>query len=140
MDFNAARAQPCEQILFEHCYGYRLSGEFIRIVSQLDRAVTRRLRTKLEFFEGPARALPSLELFQVSVDEFGHLKHVYLSFAIKERLEFFVGVNLALIGLVLQPVSFDVIPNFFGKLSPGQWVRPDNGGQLLIRLHRLGEC
>lgn len=31
MDFNAARDQPCEQILFEHCYGYPLSGEFIRI-------------------------------------------------------------------------------------------------------------
>lgn len=31
MDFNAARAQPCEQILFEHCYGYPLSGEFIRV-------------------------------------------------------------------------------------------------------------
>ena len=31
MDFNAARSQPCEQILFEHCYGYPLSGEFIRI-------------------------------------------------------------------------------------------------------------
>lgn len=31
MDFQAARRQPCEQILFEHCYGYPLSGEFIRI-------------------------------------------------------------------------------------------------------------
>jgi hypothetical protein len=31
MDFNAARNQPCEQVLFEHCYGYPLSGEFIRI-------------------------------------------------------------------------------------------------------------
>lgn len=31
MDFNAARNNPCEQILFEHCYGYPLSGEFIRI-------------------------------------------------------------------------------------------------------------
>lgn len=31
MDFNAARSQPCEQILFEHCYGYPLGGEFIRI-------------------------------------------------------------------------------------------------------------
>ena len=31
IDFNAARNQPCEQILFEHCYGYPLSGEFIRI-------------------------------------------------------------------------------------------------------------
>ena len=31
MDFNAARNHPCEQILFEHCYGYPLSGEFIRI-------------------------------------------------------------------------------------------------------------
>lgn len=31
MDFNAVRGNPCEQILFEHCYGYPLGGEFIRI-------------------------------------------------------------------------------------------------------------
>jgi hypothetical protein len=31
MDFNANRRHPCEQILIEHCYGYPLSGEFIRI-------------------------------------------------------------------------------------------------------------
>ncbi len=31
MDFNAVANVPCEQILFEHCYGYPLSGEFIRI-------------------------------------------------------------------------------------------------------------
>lgn len=31
MDFAAASQHPCEQILFEHCYGYPLGGEFIRI-------------------------------------------------------------------------------------------------------------
>lgn len=31
MDFNASRRHPCELMLFEHCYGYPLSGEFIRI-------------------------------------------------------------------------------------------------------------
>jgi hypothetical protein len=31
MDFNAARRNPCELMLFEHCYGYPLSGEFIRM-------------------------------------------------------------------------------------------------------------
>jgi hypothetical protein len=31
MDFRATREAICEQILFEHCYGYPLSGEFIRI-------------------------------------------------------------------------------------------------------------
>lgn len=31
MDFNANPGAPVEQILFEHCYGYPLSGEFIRI-------------------------------------------------------------------------------------------------------------
>lgn len=31
MDFNADPRHPCEQILFEHCYGYPLSGKFIRI-------------------------------------------------------------------------------------------------------------
>ncbi len=31
MDFNAPKGRPCEQILFEHCYGYPLGGEFIRV-------------------------------------------------------------------------------------------------------------
>ena len=31
VDFNATAPRICEQILFEHCYGYPLSGEFIRI-------------------------------------------------------------------------------------------------------------
>jgi hypothetical protein len=31
MDFAASREKPCEQILIEHCYGYPLSGTFIRI-------------------------------------------------------------------------------------------------------------
>jgi hypothetical protein len=31
MDFNARRQHPCEQILIEHCYGYPLGGEFVRI-------------------------------------------------------------------------------------------------------------
>ncbi len=31
MDFNASRQLICELILIEHCYGYPLGGEFIRI-------------------------------------------------------------------------------------------------------------
>lgn len=31
MDFNAGPKLPCELMIFEHCYGYPLSGEFIRI-------------------------------------------------------------------------------------------------------------
>ncbi|MDP4290710.1 MAG: hypothetical protein Q8908_06485 [Bacteroidota bacterium] len=31
MDFDAARKYPCELMTFEHCYGYPLSGEFIRM-------------------------------------------------------------------------------------------------------------
>jgi hypothetical protein len=31
MDFKTSRKNPCEQVLFEHCYGYPLSGQFIRI-------------------------------------------------------------------------------------------------------------
>jgi len=31
MDFNASAKHPCELILFEHCHGYPLGGEFIRI-------------------------------------------------------------------------------------------------------------
>lgn len=31
MDFRADEKHPCEQILFEHCYGYPLSGQFIAI-------------------------------------------------------------------------------------------------------------
>ena len=31
MDFNCSAAAICEQVLIEHCYGYPLSGEFVRI-------------------------------------------------------------------------------------------------------------
>jgi hypothetical protein len=31
MDFNAGEQHACEQVLFEHCYGYPLSGQFIRV-------------------------------------------------------------------------------------------------------------
>ena len=31
MDFNASRQNACELILIQHCYGYPLSGEFLRI-------------------------------------------------------------------------------------------------------------
>jgi len=31
MDFNATRGNACELMVFEHCYGYPLSGEFIRM-------------------------------------------------------------------------------------------------------------
>lgn len=31
MDFNMTAQCICEQVLFEHCYGYPLSGEFIRV-------------------------------------------------------------------------------------------------------------
>jgi hypothetical protein len=31
MDFDVPSNAPCEQVLFEHCYGYPLSGTFIRI-------------------------------------------------------------------------------------------------------------
>ncbi len=30
-DFNASRQNPCELMTFEHCYGYPLSGQFIRM-------------------------------------------------------------------------------------------------------------
>ena len=30
-DFNADKSNPCELMTFEHCYGYPLSGEFIRM-------------------------------------------------------------------------------------------------------------
>ena len=31
MDFNCSAKVTCEQVLIEHCYGYPLSGEFVRI-------------------------------------------------------------------------------------------------------------
>ena len=31
MDFRTPRERPCEQVLFEHCYGYPLGGTFIAI-------------------------------------------------------------------------------------------------------------
>jgi len=36
MDFAASAKNPCEQILFEHCYGYPLGGTFIKIARCYD--------------------------------------------------------------------------------------------------------
>jgi len=36
MDFNAPHREHCELMVFEHCYGYPLSGEFIRMDHCLD--------------------------------------------------------------------------------------------------------
>ena len=51
---------------------------------------------------------------EVAGDELGHLEHGDRFLAVEYRLELFVGVDLGPDFFVLEPVLFNVSPDFFG--------------------------
>lgn len=50
------------------------------------------------------------ELGKVRRNELGHFEHVDSGLAAKDLLQFFVRINIALIGGILQVIFFDVFP------------------------------
>ena len=57
----------------------------------------------------------------------GQLKHRHLRFA-KNRQQLGVGVDVALVGTVLQVFGLDIVPQFFNHLGAGHWLVADDGG------------
>ena len=55
-------------------------------------------------------------------DQFGHLKHIDFAFAAKNRLQFVVGDDIALVGRVLEVVLLNVRPQLLYDLSTGHWA------------------
>src|SRR5438128_4746548 len=72
-------------------------------------------------------------------DQFGHVEHVHRGLAAKHRFEGRVSVYHPLVFLVLQPVLFDVGPQFLGHFGPGDWLGADHLRERQARCHRLHE-
>lgn len=59
----------------------------------------------------------------VCTDQFGHFKHGHLALTTKDRLQLLVSVDVGLLGLILQAMFFDIVPQFLGELPTGGWFR-----------------
>lgn len=78
-------------------------------------------------------------LGDVTRNELGHLEHAHRSFAIEHRFERGVGIDLGAFLFVLQSILANVFPELFGEFGPRQGLGADDGGELVIRLHRFHE-
>jgi hypothetical protein len=52
----------------------------------------------------------------MSGDQFGHLEHADLAFAVEDRLERIVRIDHGPLFLILATVLLDVVPEFLGEL------------------------
>jgi hypothetical protein len=85
--------------------------------------------------KGRIRAL----LFEMPRDEFSHLEHAHLLFAIEDGLQAFVSIDQGSLLFVLQFMLANVDPKLLGQLGSRKRCSADNFGQQIIRLHRLHE-
>ena len=75
----------------------------------------------------------------MSRDEFGHLEHADLAFAVEDRLERIVRVNHRSLFLILASVLLDVVPEFFGELGTRKRFGANDHGEFIIGLNRPHE-
>src|SRR5262249_41211371 len=83
--------------------------------------------------------LPGNRLFQVPADQLGHLEHRDRALAAEDRLELVVGVDHALVLLVLEAVALDVAPDLLGDLGARHRARSDHRRERGARGHCLHE-
>ena len=61
-------------------------------------------------------------------DQFGHLEHVDLRFAAKDRLQLIVGHDFPLVAGILEIVFLDVIPELLGDFGSRYRLAANNCG------------
>jgi hypothetical protein len=81
---------------------------------------------------------PEGDLLEVPADDLGHLEHGHLVFA-EYSLQFFIGIDHALIGGVLKVIRLDVVPNFLCHFSARHRVGTNHSRQFGTRGQRLHE-
>lgn len=62
-------------------------------------------------------------------DELGHFEHAHHALPAKDRLECGIGVHVALVLRILEPVLLDVRPKPLHDLRAGHRALPDDGRQ-----------
>lgn len=76
-------------------------------------------------------------------DQLGHLKHGNGALAAKNGLKVVIGIDVALVGGVLEAMLFNILPKLFNYLRARHWARANHGGELIAhleRLHKRGIC
>ena len=76
-----------------------------------------------------------LRLFQMSRNQFRHLKHANLALAVENLPQGFVSIYHGSLFLILTIVLLNVGPQFFGYLGARKSFGTDNCGKLCIGLH-----
>jgi len=80
------------------------------------------------------------ELAEILICDLGQVEHGDLTPIVEQRTELLVGVDRPPILGVLQPIPFDIRPEFADDLRPGHWAVADDGGELCAGLQRSHEC
>jgi hypothetical protein len=62
-----------------------------------------------------------LRLFKMSRNQFCHLKHANLTFAVEDFPQRFVGIYHGSLFLILATVLLNVVPEFFRQLRAREW-------------------
>jgi hypothetical protein len=82
-----------------------------------------------------------LWLFEMSRDQFRHLEHAHLTFAVENFPQRFVGIDHGSLFLILATVLLNVGPQLFGYLRARKRFGTDNCGKLCVGLdwpHKRG--
>src|SRR4051812_13803156 len=90
--------------------GRRTKGMFMSMESS---ARTRQGRAEAR----PCTTMPVARSAHVLRDELGHLEHRHLGLAIEDLLQVGIGVDVALVLLVLEAVLLDVDPQLLGDFG-----------------------
>ncbi len=79
------------------------------------------------------------QLREVFVDQFRHIKHVDSLFASENLREFFVCIDVAFVFCVLETISLDVSPEFFGHFCAWHWAFANHCSEFIADFHWLHE-
>lgn len=80
-----------------------------------------------------------IELRQVLRDQLGHLEHGYGGLAAKDLFELVIGVNVALVLLVLKTVLLYIFPDLLCNLGAGHRTLSNDGGEVDVNIEGLHE-
>src|SRR3954465_2001389 len=84
-------------------------------------------------------AMAGVVLLEVLAHQLGHLEHVDRRLAAEHGLQRVVGLDHALVLLVLEAVLLDVRPELLGDFGARHRLRADHFSELVARLNRLHE-
>ena len=66
-----------------------------------------------------------------------HLKHINCALSAKNNFQLVVSIDVPSVGLILQVILFDILPQFFNNLGTRHWSLAYHSFQFWSKPHRL---